>query len=249
MNARAMVNEFAKMRHLGVGLVALVMVLAVLGLSLFTLISSPSLDPDSEEAWNALLAGMSLAIPMVSPLLIAVLASRQTDIEHQGNGWLMQAASGLTPGAVCRAKAVALGVVVTVTTVGVSLLALLVGRLLAGITAPVPLGHWAGFTACMLVVNLVLLAVHILISAKLENQLVALGIGVIGTLIAVFAKGLPEVFAHITPWGYYSFAEAADYAGDEIVALPLSYPSIAALALFGAALFLGITARFDRQEA
>ena len=77
----------------------------------------------------------------------------------------------------------------------------------------------------------------------------SLGIGVIGTLIAVFAKGLPEVFAHITPWGYYSLAEAADYAGNEIVALPLSYPSIAALAVFGAALFLGITARFDRQEA
>lgn len=249
MSARAVANEFAKMRRLGVGLVALLMMLAVLGLSLLTLLTGPGIDPRSGEAWNALLAGMSLAIPMVSPLLLAVLASRQVDIEHQGNGWLLLTTAGLSPGAACRAKTVALGVVVTTATVGGSLLALLAGRLLAGITAPVPLGHWAGFTACMLVVNLVLLALHVLISATLENQLVALGIGMIGTLIAVFATGLPEVVAHVTPWGYYSLAEAADYTGDEIVALPLSYPSFAVLAVLAAALFLLTTALFDRQEA
>ncbi len=37
MNARAVANEFAKMRHLKVGLIAVVM---VLGLSLFAVVSS-----------------------------------------------------------------------------------------------------------------------------------------------------------------------------------------------------------------
>ena len=124
MNAPAVVNEFAKMRHLRVGVIAVIMVLAVLGLSLFTIVSSPDFDPDSPTAWNGLLAGMSLGIPLIFPLLLAVLASRQTDIEHQGNGWLLQATSGLTPGGVCRAKLIALGVVVTVVTIGSSLLVL-----------------------------------------------------------------------------------------------------------------------------
>lgn len=249
MNAPAVINEFAKMRHLKVGVFGLAMVVAVVALALFALVSNPDVDLGDSSAWNALLAGMSLGIPLVSPLLLAVLASRQTDMEHQGNGWLLQATSGLTPGGLCRAKFMALGLVVAVLTVVQSLLVLLAGKVLAGILPPAPLGHWAGFTLCMLAVNLVVLAMHILISAKVENQLVALGIGVLGTLLAVFSQGLPPVAAHLTPWGYYSLARAADYDVSEYVTLPLAYPSIAALTLVAALLFTVFTSRFDRQEA
>ncbi|UAL31810.1 ABC transporter permease [Nocardioides rotundus] len=237
------------MRHLRVGVIAVAMVVAVLGLSLFTIVSSPDFDPDSPAAWNGLLAGMSLAIPLVFPLLLAVLASRQTDIEHQGNGWLLQATSGLTPGGVCRAKLITLGIVVAAITAGTSLLVLVAGKLLAGILAPIPFAHWVGFTGCMLVINLVVLALHILLSAKIDNQLVALGIGVLGSVLAVFSQGLPAAAAHLTPWGYYALARAADYAASGYVAIPLSYPSIAALALVVAVFFLITTGRFDRQEA
>ncbi|GAA1541938.1 hypothetical protein GCM10009691_15790 [Brevibacterium picturae] len=249
MNVRAVTNEFAKMRHLRVGLVAVVMVLAVLGLSLYTVVSSPTFSPDAPSAWNGLLAGMSLGIPLISPLLLAVLASRQTDIEHQGNGWLLQATSGLAPGGMCRAKFTALGLVVAASTIGTSLLVIMVGKLLVGIVPPVSLAHWVGFTGCMLVVNLAVLAGHILLSAKVDNQLVALGIGILGTILAVFSQGLPAVAAHATPWGYYALAMAADYQGSDFVALPLPYPSIAALAVVAGVLFTIITYRFDHQEA
>lgn len=249
MNVRAVANEFAKMRHLRVGLVAAIMAIAVLGLSLYTVVSIPTFSPDAPGAWNGLLAGMSLGIPLVFPLLLAVLASRQTDIEHEGNGWVLQATSGLTPGGVCRAKLIALGIIVTAITIGTSLLVLAVGKLLAGILTPVPFAHWVGFTGCMLAINLVVLAMHILISAKIDNQLVALGIGILGTILAVFSQGLPAVAAHLTPWGYYALAVAADYQEDGFVALPLAYPSIAALAVIAGVLFTIITYRFDHQEA
>lgn len=249
MNARAIVNEFAKMRHQRVGLVAVIMILAVLGLSLYAAVSTPVFDPSSPAAWNGLLAGMSLAIPLVCPLLLAVLASRQTDIEHQSSGWLLQATSGLTPGGMCRAKLIALGIIVAATTVGTSLLVLLAGKLVAGIVPPVPLAHWTGFTVCMLIVNLVVLALHILLSATVDNQLVALGVGILGCILGVFSQGLPAAAAHLTPWGYYALAMAADYQGDGFVALPLPYPSIAAVAVISAVLFAAITYRFDRQEA
>lgn len=249
MSARSVANEFAKMKHLRIGLVAAAMLVAVVLLSLYTVVASPDFSPEGPGAWNALLAGMSLGVPLLSPLLLAVIASRQTDIEHTGNGWLLQSTSGITPGGVCRAKLVALGIVVTLTTVGTSLLVLVLGKLLAGILAPAPLGHWAGFTLCMLVVSLAILALHILLSAKVENQLVALGVGVFGCVMAVFSQGLPAALAHVTPWGYYALAKAADYEGDRYVALPLSYVSIAALAVIVGALFAVITYRFDRQEA
>lgn len=249
MNAKAVVNEFAKMRHLEVGLIAGLMMIAIIGMALMGIISTIDFDPDATSAWYALLAGTSLGTSLVSPLLLAVLASRQTDIEHQGNGWLAQATSGLTPGEVCRAKFTALGLIVAMVTVGANLLVLVVGKLLAGILAPIPVGHWFGFTACMVVINLVILALHILLSAKAENQLIALGIGALGTLLAVFSRGLPDVFAHVTPWGFYSLAEAANYEGTGVTALPISYPSIGALAVIAAVLFVLITSRFDRQEA
>ncbi|MCQ9384305.1 ABC transporter permease [Brevibacterium sp. 50QC2O2] len=244
-----MANEFAKMRHLKVGLVATIMVIGVLALSLFAVVSSPDFDPDTPGAWNALLAGMSLGIPLISPLLLAVLASRQTDIEHQGNGWLLQSTSGITPGGLCRAKLVALGLIVAAVTIGSSLIVLAFGKVFAGILPPAPLAHWAGFTLCMLVVNLAVLALHILLSAKVENQLVALGIGVLGCILAVFSQGLPAVAAHLTPWGYYALARAAGYQGEMIQALPISYPSIIALTVIVGGLFAALTFRFDRQEA
>lgn len=249
MSAAAVANEFAKMRHLHVELIAVIMTLAVLGLALFTVVSSPDFDPDSSGAWNALLAGMSLGFPLISPLLLAVLASRQTDIENTGNGWLLQATAGISPGGLCRAKLMALGVVVTTLTIGTSLLVLVCGKLLAGILAPLPLGHWAGFSLCMVAVNLIILALHIVVSAKVENQLVPLGIGVLGCILAVFSQGLPTAAAHVTPWGYYALAKAADYGHGGYIAVDISYPSIIGLTVIAGLAFALITGRFDRQEA
>lgn len=249
MTGRAVANEFAKMRHLKAGLIATVMLVAVLGLSLIGLLSDPYFDPAVTTAWYALLAGLSLGTPLIAPLLLAVLASRQTDIEHQGNGWLLQTTAGTTPGALCRAKFYALGIIVVLTTVAASLMSLALGRVLVGISAPLPIGHWAGFTACVLVVNLVLLAGHILLAAKVENQLIGLGIAVLGTLLGLFSKNLPDALAHITPWGYYALAEVANYQDGAMVALPISYPSFVGLAVVAGVVFVLITSRFDRQEA
>lgn len=248
MSTQAVANEFAKMRHLRIGLVVFVMVVIVLGLSVFSAATSPVFADPAGRSWKALLAGMSLAVPLVSPLLLAVLASRQVDIEHQGNGWLLSQTSGLTPGGLCRAKVAAIGSIVAVATILESALVIGAGALL-GVPAPVPVGLWLGYTASILVVNLVLLGLHILLSARIDNQLVPLGVGVLGTMVAVFATGLPAGLAHVTPWGYYALVTAADYREGALVALTPSYPSIAALGAAGAVLFLLITGLFDRQEA
>lgn len=248
MSTQAVANEFAKMRHLRIGLVVIVMVVIVLGLSVLSAATSPVFADPAGRSWKALLAGMSLAVPLASPLLLAVLASRQVDIEHQGNGWLLSQTSGLTPGGLCRAKFAAIGSIVAAATILESALMIGAGALL-GVTVPVPVGLWLGYTASILVVNLVLLGLHILLSARIDNQLVPLGVGVLGTMVAVFATGLPAWLAHVTPWGYYALVTAADYREGALVALTPSYPSIAALGVAGAVLFLLITGLFDRQEA
>lgn len=249
MNGRALANEFAKMSHLHTRAVAAAMAIAGIVLALFTIVSIPGMSLDTTGAWDALLAGLSLGIPLVCPLLLAVMASRLVDIEHQSNGWLLQATSGISPGGMCRAKLLALGLVVASSTVLTGAVTVVLGRLLVGITAPVPLGRFATFIGCMVVVNIVVLALHILIAAKIENQLVGLGIGAFGSVAAVFSQGLPAAAAHFTPWGYYALAKAADYQTNGFVPRPIHVASIAALGVISATAFAILTQRFDRQEA
>ncbi|QIN84579.1 lantibiotic ABC transporter permease [Rubrobacter tropicus] len=249
MNAKVIINEFAKMRRLRVWLVVGLLLFGVAGLTAFQASGSglfSRLDDPDGFAWKLLLDGFAVAL--IAPVLLAVLASRQVEMEHLGNGWLLSATSGVTSGRLCRAKFLALGTLVVAATILQSLILIAFG-LLAGITSPFPLEHWLGYTASAVVINLVVLAFHILLSAKIENQLVCLGIGVVGIFFGTFGQAFPDWLSHLTPWGYYALAMPADYVGMELVYLDLPYPSVLALAVVGSVLFLFVTSRFDRQEA
>jgi hypothetical protein len=238
-------NEFAKMRRLRVGWSVGLLLVGVAGLTAFTSVASA---PDDDHVWRAVLANFGLATTLVPPVLLAVLASRQVEMEHRGNGWILSAAAGVTPGRLCRAKFLALGSLVVAATVATGLL-LVASGLAAGARAPVPLGHWLGYTASAAVVHLAVLAFQILLSARVENQLVCLGTGVLGILLGTFGAVLPAWVSHLTPWGYYALITPADYVGADLVHLDIPYTSVAALAVVGGGLFLATTARFDRREA
>jgi len=242
VSAKILANEFAKMRRLRIGLVVALLLFGVAGFSAFLVSGSPG-----GFMWKGLLDSFGFAVILISPLILAVLASRQVEIEHLGNGWLLSATSGVTPGRLCRAKFLALGTLVVTATILQSLVLIAFG-LLAGITSPFPFEHWLGYTASAVVINLAVLAFHLLLSARIENQLVCLGVGVVGVFIGTFGPAFPDWLLHLTPWGYYPLAMPTDYVGMEFVYLDLPYPSILALAVVSSSLFLFITGRFDRQE-
>lgn len=248
MSARVVVNEFAKMRHLHVGLLVIVLFAVAAGIGLFAGVTSPDFDHSTESSWNMLLMGLGSGVMIASPLLLAVLASRLVDAEHQGGGWLMSATSGVTPGGLCRAKLVALGLLVGGTTVLASALFAAVG-LLFGIDAPLPATRWLGLTVCVLVVNLAVLALHVVLAARVENQLVGIGVGLLGTVLALFGSAVPAWIGHVTPWGFYALSSAAGYVDGDLVGHSPSYLSVAGLGLAAAVLFALFTRSFDRQEA
>lgn len=252
MTGSAVVNEFAKMRRLRVVSVVVVMVTGVVALSCFVLTGPgfmDSMDDPAAHPWQWLLGGFALAVPLVSPILLAVLASRQVDIEHQGNGWLLSQTSGLPPGALCRAKFAATGAVVVAATLAQSGLVFAIGGL-AGITVPFPAGQWLGYTASIVVVNLVLLALHLFLSARAGNQLVGLGVGVLGVFVAVSSTGMSPEPAHLLPpWGYYSLATPVDVGAGGVVSLDPPHLSVLALGIAAVAVFVVVTRLFDRGEA
>ncbi|OZF32400.1 ABC transporter permease [Rhodococcus sp. 14-2496-1d] len=240
-------NEFAKLRHLHIGAIAALLVAAIVGLTFVGALTAATSNDSTAVSWALPLAGLSLAVPIASPLLIAVMASRTVEVEHQCNGWLLNQTTGADRGALVRAKLVSTGLVVGGATVAASAAGVFLGTAI-GVTQPLPAGLWLGYTAAAVTVNIVILALHLLISARVDNQLVALGIGIVGTVIAICASGFPSWAAHLTPWGYYSSASAADYRGEQVVTLSPSYVSIVALGVVGAMLFWLMTVRLDRQE-
>ena len=248
MNGKVFAGEFAKMRHLHIWLLAVVLLVVITGITLYGGVFNPDFDRATDRAWNSLLNTFGAGVLLAAPLLLAIMASRQVDVEHVGGGWLLSATSGVTPGTLCRAKLLALAVLVTGATVVGSGLVAGTGLLL-GISAPWPAGRWLGCTVAVLAVNLVLVAVHVIVSARVENQLVGIGIGLLGTILALIASSLPGWVTHLIPWGYYTLASAAGYVGSDLVAVTPSYASIAGLAIVAAVAFGVFTSRFDRQGA
>ncbi|WP_121184794.1 ABC transporter permease [Nocardiopsis sp. Huas11] len=251
MRTATVANEFAKMRHLRVGWFLGLLLIGVVAVTVFSwvsMIASADTPAPDDHVWRSVLAGLGLATTLLAPVLLAVLASRQVEIEHRGNGWILSAVSGATPGRLCRAKFLALGSLVVAVAIASCLLLVAFG-LAAGAQAPVPVGRWLAYTASVAVVHLAVLAFHLLLSARVENQLVCLGVGVLGVLLGTFGAALPVWARHLTPWGYYALITPADYVGAELVYLDPHHTSVIALAVVGGGLFLVTTARFDRQEA
>ncbi|MGO2024052.1 MULTISPECIES: ABC transporter permease [Micrococcales] len=251
MNAKAVTNEFAKMRHRQIGLIIALLAVSASALTAYTSLGSGLLDrlddPDG-FGWKVMFGGLGMGVSLVAPILLAVLASRQVEIEHTGNGWLSSSTAGLTPGQMCRAKFIALGGLVILATIAWG--AALIGFGAAiGIESPIPGGRWTAYIGALIVINLAVLAFHILLSAKIENQLVCVGVGIAGILIAMFSQILPDWISHLTPWGYYALTIQSAYVGTEPVYFDLPYFSVLGLAVVGGGLFLAITGRFDRQEA
>jgi len=121
----------------------------------------------------------------------------------------------------------------------------------AGITAPFPAARTLGLMVSLMIINLAILAFHLVLSAMMENQLLPLGVGLGGILLSIFGQVLPGWLLYLTPWTYYSLVTPADFVGVDLIDLdPMSgLAGIGVLAAVGSALFLGVTAHLDHQEA
>ncbi|MBS5255214.1 MAG: hypothetical protein KHY38_09150 [Cutibacterium granulosum] len=132
--------EFRKMRRLRTFPITAILVIAVAGLSSFSLFAGSTQesfnDPDALP-WAGLMVTYTLMAAMTSPILAAVLASRQTDIEHSGIGWTLASTAGYSPGMLCRAKLVALSAVLLPAVIVQTLLVIGIGLFAVAAEPPI----------------------------------------------------------------------------------------------------------------
>lgn len=247
---RAIGLEFRKMRRLRTVLITAILVLAVAGLATFSLFAGSARknfnNPDAMP-WGLLMLTYTFIAAMTSPILTAVLASRQTDIEHSGAGWTLASTAGYPPGILCRAKLIALSVVLVPALIAQTLLVVGIG-IFAGIRVPVEPAPWIRYTILLFLVDVAFLALHIWLSAVLDNQLVCVGIGMLGAFLAGFMLLTSVSAARLVPWGYYAMISLVGQQERRPVHLDPPYEWIAGFLILMGIVFTVVTRRLDRIE-
>ena len=246
--------EILKMRRLRVLLVTALLVIASVALSSINLFSQStinSFDNPAAKPWAALLLAMTLFNALTQPIFVAVLASRQTDIEHSGAGWNLAATSGLTPGALCRVKLAALTLLIVPAAVVQSAALIFVARTV-GLSLPLDVGPWVTYTLLLALVNTAMCAYHLWLAAVVENQLVVMSAGLLGGFIGVYMLLSPPMLARLLPWGYYAVITPAKvsmvdgHGVHEYVQVPMGW--IVGFLVLTAVIFTAATRRLDRIE-
>ena len=246
--------EVLKMRRLRVLLVTAILITVSILMSALQLASMArhgQLSDPGAQPWARLLLNMGMTNAMIQPLFVAILASRQTDIEHTGAGWNLAATSGLTPGALCRVKLAALTLLIVPATIAQSAVLIAIARVM-GLSLPLDVGPWITYTLLLALVNVAMCAYHLWLAAVVENQLVVMSVGLLGCFIGVYMLLAPPLLARMLPWGYYAvispmkMSMVDGHAVVEYITIPMLWV-IGFLALT-ALLFTAATRRLDRIE-
>ena len=225
LGLRALRNEFAKMRHLRIGAVVALLLgggaVLTVAWAMGSGLPDHRLDADG-YGWRLLMVSLHSSAMLVAPVLLAVAASRQ-------------------------AKLLALGLLVTPVPAVWGAIVAALGTAI-GVTAPFPAARLVGLVVSLMVIDLAVLAVQLLASARADNQLGPLALGIIGTLLGLFSQIMPAWVRCLSPWTAYGLVAPADFVGEDLVDLDAHPGLLAALAVAGTALLLAVTARLDRRE-
>ena len=247
--------ELLKMRRLRTPVITALIVgtsVALCSMSLFSASFTESSHDPHAMPWARLLLMTCFYNAMIGPILVSVLASRQTDIEHTGSGWNMAATSGLTPGTLCRAKLAALSLLivpaVTVQSLGIIMLARF-----RGLSVALDVGPWTTYTTLLICVDLATCASFLWLAAVVENQLIVMSTGLLSGFIGIFTLLVPPEIVRWTPWGYYALitpAATRAAAGSQTVVTYIDVPAgwIAGFLVLTALIFTVVTHRLNRIE-
>ena len=143
-------------------------------------------------------------------------------------------------------KLLALGLLILPIPAAWGSLVVIVGRTV-GLTAPVPVPRLLALVAGLAAINLAVLGAQLLASARVENQLGPLALGLIGILLSVFAPVMPLWARYLSPWTAYGLIVPADFVGTVLVDLDTHLVGLTVLTGVGVALFALVTTRFDHQ--
>ena len=234
--------EFFKMRHRGI-LLTILAILAV-GLAWCTIPLHRQLVPMAGDpaaaTWETLLFSATMIKGLIVSVVIAVTVCRVNDAEHKGNTWKLLESAAETRESIWAAKFFSVFLLIALAQVLETVYLLVYGAALH-IAEPFPVPAFLNCFFGSLAVSAAIILVQQWISMTVENQLVAMAVGILGSFIGLFGMFFPSAARWPFIWTYYIALSPATY--DDVgtmVRLPVSpAPALVALAAAVLLFFLG----------
>lgn len=208
--------EFFKMRRLHTPAILLALIIVIVlfeGGTLYSQSSQAIASDPLKSPWAHELLSVAMMNALLHPILIAVISSRQVDMENTGEGWMLNATVGTRPGRLMRVKLIVLAWILLFAC-AFQLAAILVLGLHSGITVPFDALPWMSYFLMLWTVDLVLAAGHVLLSARFENQLISMGTGLLGAFAGIYLFLVPVKVARWLPWGYFAVINPTCLVGE-----------------------------------
>lgn len=247
-----MIIEIAKLRRTKVVLLGFVLCVSIVlfaGMNLFAEGRIEDFRADPEASWAGHLVGYCMALAFLSPLQLAVVASRVADIENVNGGWRLNAIAGVPPGTLIMRK-FGVGAVLVAMFKFVEFTTILFLPVLAGAPAPGPgmLITWMLFGFGSLGTSLALLTVMLWLATVTDSQIVVLAIGVVGGFLGIAALLSPTWLAAVNPFGYFAMLVPFTFNDSSIEPTAPHWLAWGAYIVVAAAVFAAATRMLNRKE-
>lgn len=152
--------------------------------------------------WKATLYNMFLINVIIMPLLIAMIASRISDIEHQGNNF--KVLRTIVSEAKLFHTKVICGGTYLIEIVSLQVLVMLIVSRLQHFTELINLKAIMYYGASVFLVDLALLLLQLILSLIFINQMVGFMVALLGTFLGLYSMFFGEQISQWILWGYYA---------------------------------------------
>ncbi len=247
-----MMVEFVKLKRTKIVLLCLLMCAGIVlfaSMNLFAgdLIADFQADPHTQ--WASHLVGLGMALAFLTPLQLALVASRIVDAEHASGGWRLNAIAGTRPGTLLTRK---FGVASLIVVVFIALEFAATLALPVAMGAPAPdaamCSTWLRFGLGTVGTSIALLAVMLLLAAVADSQIVVLGVGIVGGFLGIAALLSPSWLAAINPFGYYAVLLPFGFTESGVAPTQPGWWLWVAYLVLAAAVFTAGSKALDRKE-
>lgn len=162
---------------------------------------------DLAQGWMLLFYNLALIDAIFLPVSVAVIASRNCELEHKGTT-LKLLETLATPGRLYGAKLV-WGALVLAALLAVRSAAFAAMGAAARFPGEIPWGRFALFTAISWAVSMMVFALQQGLSLRFANQAASLVCGISGSFLGTLSMLFPDWLVRFVPWGYYGLLSLA----------------------------------------
>lgn len=202
------------------------------------------------NAWNLLFYNYTMLDSLLLPLLTAVLASRICDLEHKGAA-LKQLLPDTSAARLYGAKYLCVVIYLVLTTF-LHLAAILLTGLVLPFPMPLPTVQLINYAASLLLVSCMILSLQLWVSITVQNQMIALVLGLAMGGIGFLSLLFPESVSRLLLWSYYCRLSLfrPDFSSDQMqfYSVSVSWSGYLTIILASTALYVCGCFCFSKKE-